>query len=73
MGRPRLWLNALVPDHPTLAVTGLLQPDSGIFTLAHWQAVLFARLLRLRANRPERAAPSPPGYAPEPVNATRDR
>ncbi len=56
VGRPRLWLNALVPDHPTLAVTGLLQPDSGIFTLAHWQAVLFARLLRLRASRPERAA-----------------
>ncbi|MGC5051847.1 flavin-containing monooxygenase [Micromonospora sp. DT48] len=55
VGRPRLWLNAFVPDHPTLAVTGLLQPDSGLFPLAHWQAVLFARLLRLRVSRPDRA------------------
>jgi hypothetical protein len=55
-GRPRLWLNALVPGHPTLAVAGLVQPDSGIFTLSHWQTVLFARLLALRVRRPERAA-----------------
>ncbi|MEU8189154.1 ADP-ribosylglycohydrolase family protein, partial [Micromonospora carbonacea] len=31
---------ALVPGHPTLAVAGLVQPDSGIFTLSHWQTVL---------------------------------
>lgn len=55
-GRPRLWLNAFVPGHPTLAVAGLVQPDSGIFTLSHWQTVLFARLLRARSARPERAA-----------------
>jgi hypothetical protein len=55
-GRPRLWLNAFPPGHPTLAVAGLVQPDSGIFTLSHWQTVLFARLLALRLTRPDRAA-----------------
>ncbi|GGL96915.1 MULTISPECIES: flavin-containing monooxygenase [Micromonospora] len=55
-GRPRLWLNAFAAGHPTLAVAGLVQPDSGIFALSHWQTVLFARLLRSRVERPERAA-----------------
>lgn len=55
-GRPLLWLNAFVPNHPTLAVAGLVQPDSGIFPLSHWQSVLFARLLRLRETRPSKAA-----------------
>jgi cation diffusion facilitator CzcD-associated flavoprotein CzcO len=55
-GRPRLWLNAFAAGHPTLAVVGLVQPDSGVFTIAHWQSVLFARLLALRAARPDRAA-----------------
>lgn len=55
-GRPVLWLNAFVPNHPTLAVAGLVQPDSGIFPLSHWQSVLFARLLRLRETWPNKAA-----------------
>ncbi|MGC4864220.1 flavin-containing monooxygenase [Micromonospora sp. DT53] len=55
-GRPTLWLNAFTPGHPTLAVAGLLQPESGLFTLSHWQTVLFARLLQARRDRPERAA-----------------
>ncbi|WP_089157266.1 flavin-containing monooxygenase [Micromonospora sp. NBS 11-29] len=55
-GRPRLWLNAFTAGHPTLAVVGLVQPDSGIFTISHWQSVLFARLLTLRLAHPERAA-----------------
>jgi hypothetical protein len=55
-GRPTLWLNAFTPGHPTLAVAGLVQPDSGLFALSHWQTVLFARLLRARRDRPERAA-----------------
>ena len=38
--------------HPTLAVVGLLQPDSGLFPLAHWQSVAVARWLRLRESRP---------------------
>ncbi|MER7165990.1 NAD(P)-binding domain-containing protein [Micromonospora sp. NPDC000207] len=53
--RPRLWLNAFVPGRPTLAVAGLVQSDSGVFPLTHWQTVLFARLLKLRSERPDRA------------------
>ncbi|NIL56306.1 NAD(P)-binding domain-containing protein [Salinispora arenicola] len=56
VGRPVLWLNAFAPNHPTLAVAGLVQPDSGMFPLSHWQTVLFARLLRSRVTRPGRAA-----------------
>lgn len=55
-GRPRLYLHSLSPGHPTLAVAGLLQPDSGIFSLMHWQAVTIATWLRLRETAPERAA-----------------
>ena len=55
-GRPWLQLHAFARRHPTLAVAGLLQPDSGLFPLVHWQAVAFARWLRLRAAAPTRAA-----------------
>ncbi|HEX6873190.1 MAG TPA: NAD(P)-binding domain-containing protein [Micromonosporaceae bacterium] len=55
-GRPRLFLHAFSPSHPTLAIAGLLQPDSGIFSLVHWQAVTIATWLRLRDSAPERAA-----------------
>jgi thioredoxin reductase len=55
-GRPRLYLNAFPRSHPTLAVVGLLQPDSGIFPLMHWQSVAIARWLRLRDTQPTRAA-----------------
>ncbi len=54
-GRPSLHLHAFARRHPTLFVTGLLQPDSGLFTLMHWQSVAFARWLRLRETAPERA------------------
>jgi len=54
-GRPSLHLNAFPRRHPTLAVVGLLQPDSGLFPLMHWQAVMIARFLRLRDVAPERA------------------
>jgi len=54
-GRPRLHLHAFARQHPTLAVVGLLQPDSGLFTLMHWQAVAVARWLRLREAQPARA------------------
>jgi hypothetical protein len=55
-GRPDLHLHAFARRHPTLAVVGLLQPDSGVFPLAHWQSVAVARWLRLRADDPDRAA-----------------
>ncbi|MBO4210103.1 flavin-containing monooxygenase [Micromonospora echinofusca] len=54
-GRPTLHLNAFPRRYPTLAVVGLVQPDSGIFPIAHWQSVLIARLLRLRQDAPQRA------------------
>nr|MDT0662149.1 NAD(P)-binding domain-containing protein [Micromonospora sp. DSM 115978] len=55
-GRPTLYLNAFARRHPTLSVVGLLQPDSGLFPLSHWQSVAIARWLRLRESAPERAA-----------------
>ena len=55
-GRPRLALQMLSRVHPTLAVAGLIQPDSAIFTIVHWQTVLLARWLRLLDAGPERAA-----------------
>ncbi|HEX6967302.1 MAG TPA: NAD(P)-binding domain-containing protein [Micromonosporaceae bacterium] len=55
-GRPMLHLHAFPRRHPTLAVAGLLQPDSGLFPLVHWQTVAIARWLRLRSTDPRRAA-----------------
>jgi hypothetical protein len=55
-GRPRLFLHMFSPAYPTLAVNGLLQPDSGVFALMHWQAVTMASWLRLRETAPEQAA-----------------
>jgi cation diffusion facilitator CzcD-associated flavoprotein CzcO len=54
-GKPRLALHAFPKRLPTLAVAGLLQPDSGLFPLVHWQTVAFARLLRLRDAAPAKA------------------
>ena len=55
-GKPDLHLHAFARKHPTLAVIGLVQPDAGLFPLAHWQSVAVARWLRLRMSDPERAA-----------------
>jgi cation diffusion facilitator CzcD-associated flavoprotein CzcO len=55
-GRPHLRLNAFSPRYPTLFVAGLLQPDSGLFSIVHWQTVVAARWLRLRESAPERAS-----------------
>ncbi|GAB1645950.1 flavin-containing monooxygenase [Krasilnikovia sp. MM14-A1259] len=55
-GRPDLHLHAFARRHPTLAVVGLLQPDAGLFPLAHWQSVAVARWLRLYATDRDRAA-----------------
>jgi thioredoxin reductase len=55
-GRPRLHLHAFPPRYPTLSVLGLVQPDSGILPIAHWQSVAFARWLRLRESDPTRAS-----------------
>lgn len=44
-GRPHLYLNAFPPAYDNLFVIGLLQPDSGLFALMHWQAQVMARFL----------------------------
>jgi Flavin-binding monooxygenase-like len=54
--RPRLHLHAFPPRHPTLSVLGLVQSDSGILPIVHWQAVTVARWLRLRETDPGRAS-----------------
>jgi len=54
-GRPRLPLQLFSRSQPTLAVVGLVQPDSGVFPIMHWQAVTVARWLRLREADPDRA------------------
>jgi cation diffusion facilitator CzcD-associated flavoprotein CzcO len=52
-GRPRLHQHVFAPRYDNLFVAGLIQPDSGQFTLAHWQTVAIARSLAARAERPE--------------------
>jgi hypothetical protein len=51
-GRPHLYQHLFTPRCDSLFVAGLLQPDSGQFTLAHWQTVAIAEFLRARAERP---------------------
>lgn len=55
-GRPHLLHRLFSPVHDTLSVVGLLQPDSALMALAHWQTVAVAEYLNLRRARPERAA-----------------
>lgn len=49
---PRLGLQIFTPTHRTLFVSGLIQPDSGQWTLAHWQGMTIAHYLRAKADRP---------------------
>jgi cation diffusion facilitator CzcD-associated flavoprotein CzcO len=53
---PRLFLQMFTPAYPNLVVSGLIQPDSGQWTLAHWQAVLIARVAEAQRDRPGAAA-----------------
>ena len=52
-GRPHLALNMVPRSVDTLVVAGLYQPDSGVFTIAHWQGVLAAELLDAATGQPE--------------------
>ncbi|HLV58139.1 MAG TPA: NAD(P)-binding domain-containing protein [Natronosporangium sp.] len=62
-GRPHLPLHMFSPREPTLAVAGLLQPDSGLFPLVHWQTVAIARWLRVALSDPPAAAALQPRLA----------
>ena len=52
---PRLFLQMFTPAYANLAVSGLIQPDSGQWTLAHWQGVLIARVAEALRDRPAAA------------------
>jgi cation diffusion facilitator CzcD-associated flavoprotein CzcO len=54
--RPRLGRQMFSPTHPGVVVSGLIQPDSGQWALAHWQGVLIAQYARALRDRPEHAA-----------------
>jgi hypothetical protein len=56
LGRPKLFMQAFARRYPTLSIIGLVQPDSGVFPISHWQSVAVARWLRLREADPARAA-----------------
>ena len=49
---PHLYLHVFTPQHDNLFVAGLIQPDSGQWTLAHWQAMAIAGYVRARTERP---------------------
>jgi cation diffusion facilitator CzcD-associated flavoprotein CzcO len=44
-GRPVLWRHAFHPRFDNLFVAGMIQPDSGLFSLVHWQTTAMARFL----------------------------
>jgi len=50
---PVLALQVFTPNHDNLFVSGLVQPDSGQWTIAHWQGVLIARFIEARQRRPD--------------------
>ena len=52
---PRLGLHLFSPVHRNLFVSGLIQPDSGQWTLAHWQGMTIARFIETRERNPDAA------------------
>lgn len=50
-GRPRLYKNVFHPEYDNLFLAGMIQPDSGVFGLVHWQTLAVARFLGLRRSR----------------------
>ncbi len=52
---PQLFLQMFTPTFDNLVVSGLIQPDSGQWTLAHWQGVLIARVAEALRDDPVRA------------------
>lgn len=49
---PVLARHMFTPNSSTLAVSGLIQPDSGQWTIAHWQGMTVAKYAALRAKNP---------------------
>jgi thioredoxin reductase len=54
-GMPRLFLNAFHPRYDNFFVAGLIQPNSGLWSLVDWQARLMAAFVRAQENDPAKA------------------
>ncbi len=77
---PVLALQVFTPRHRNLFVSGLIQPDSGQWTLAHWQGMTIARFIEAgegtaRRRRPvlPRRSPRRPDARSPPARPTRTR
>ena len=55
-GRPCLARQMFSSAHPGVVVSGLIQPDSGQWALAHWQGMLAAHYAQARRDRPDEGA-----------------
>ena len=55
-GRPKLGLQMAAPKHRNIWVSGLIQPDSGQWTIAHWQGEAIATYLDLARRNPAAAS-----------------
>lgn len=53
--RPRFYQHVFSPQYDNLFIAGLIQPDSGQFTLAHWQTRAIAEFIRAQKERPAAA------------------
>lgn len=67
-GHPQLALQMASPRYRNLWLSGLIQPDSGQWTIAHWQGMAIADFLALARRDPQRARKVHAG-----INAERDR
>jgi hypothetical protein len=54
-GKPDLFLNIFHPQYNNLFIAGLIQPDSGLWGLVHYQAELIARFIEAQRNNPRLA------------------
>jgi hypothetical protein len=54
-GRPHLGLQMASPTHTNVWLSGLIQPDSGQWAIAHWQGETIATFLALAQGDPARA------------------
>ncbi len=54
-GKPELYLNMLHPRYDNLFIAGMIQPDSGLWGLVHYQAELLARFITAQRTNPQLA------------------
>lgn len=54
-GHPQLALQMASPTAANLWLSGLIQPDSGQWTIAHWQGMAIASFLAMARRNPQRA------------------